>query len=563
MSALRRGKYPQVEPGASALMHRALAQCPPEATVRKALALVRRRRLRLLAVRDRHGFGVLLPADLSRARALGLEARRASDVGRWRIPVVTPRTSEVAVRRHLLEGAPAVLVKDGHQIVGAVEPSVPSAGRPALSLLPLMERRLSEETLGLLRLIGRVGESIGVKAYAVGGFVRDFLLGRETPEVDIVVEGDGLALARRLAAELGSALVVHATFQTASLEGPNAPRVDVATARTERYRVPGALPRVRPASLKEDLPRRDFSVNAMALRLSPAGFGDLLDPLRGAPDLARRRIRILHPLSFVEDPTRIFRAVRYRTRLDFALDSQSLRALRLAVNVAPYRALSGQRLTAELEAILAEPEPERSFTALGRLGAFKIFDPSYRFSPLAAKRAADLGSLLGRRRECQIPFDPLAQALLALVGHLRRDVGERCLRRLGLSGEPLSRLTAALRDGSALAERLRKQGPMPASARASLLRGHPLETLGFAWLAGATPARRQVEWFLTEGRTTRSLLDGDDLSALGVAPGPKMGELLDRLRDSRLDGVAATREEEMALVREWIGCGEPQEANCG
>ncbi len=562
MTALRR-RYPQVEPGAASLIHRSLAICPPEATVRKALALIRQRRLRLLAVRDGDIFGVILPTDLARARALGLDARPVSDAARWGIPLVTPRTAEVKVRRLLLEGAPAILVRDGRRLAGAVHPSIIAGARAPFSLVPRLERQLPGETLDLLRRIGRVGEALGAKAYAVGGFVRDLLLGREPRELDIVVEGVGLALARRLAADLGSRLEIHGTFQTASLTRAGALRIDVVTARRERYRAPGALPEVSPASLEEDLGRRDFSINAMALALSPSGFGDLFDPLLGRADLARRRIRILHPLSFVEDPTRIFRAVRYQTRLGLSLDSGSRRAMRVASRIAAYPALSGQRLLAELELILSEPRPERSLTALGRLAAFRLLDPSYRFPPLAAKRVADLGALLSWLRERAIPVEPLAVSLLALVGHLSAAVAERCLKRLALAGEPLFRLVTALREGPALAAELARQREAPASRQASLLRGHPLETLGAAWLAGGGWVRRQVEWFLTEGRTIHPLLGGDDLLALGVAPGPRIGQLLDRLRDRWLDGHTVTRDQELALVREWIGCSEPEEANCG
>jgi tRNA nucleotidyltransferase (CCA-adding enzyme) len=562
MTALRR-RYPQVEPGAASLIHRSVAICPPEATVRKALALIRQRRLRLLAVRDGDIFGVILPTDLARARALGLDARPVSDAARWGIPLVTPRTAEVKVRRLLLEGAPAILVRDGRRLAGAVHSSIIAGARAPFSLVPRLERQLPGETLDLLFRVGRVGEALGAKVYAVGGFVRDLLLGREPRELDIVVEGDGLALARRLAADLGSTLEIHGTFQTASLTRAGALRIDVATARRERYRAPGALPEVSPASLEEDLGRRDFSMNAMALALSPSGFGDLFDPFLGRADLARRRIRILHPLSFVEDPTRIFRAVRYQTRLGLSPDSGSRRAMRVASRIAMYPALSGQRLLAELELILAEPRPERSLTALGRLAAFRLLDPSYRFPPLAAKRVADLGALLGWLRERAIPVEPLSVALLALVGHLSAAVAERCLNRLALAGEPLFRLVTALREGLALAGGLARQREVPASARASLLRGHALETLGAAWLAGGGWVRRQVEWFLTEGRTIHPHLGGDDLLALGVAPGPRIGQLLERLRDRRLDGHTVTRDQELALVREWIGCSEPEEANCG
>jgi tRNA nucleotidyltransferase (CCA-adding enzyme) len=504
-------------------MHQALDVCPPQATVTQALALLRRRRLRLLVTREGNRAGVVLPADLKRARALGLESRQARDVARWGSPVVTPRESEVGVRRLLLEGAPAVLVREGRRIVGAVEASIPPAAPPAISLLPRLERELPGPTLDCLRRIGASAEAIGARAYAVGGIVRDLLLGRRT-------------------SELGAG-----------------PRVDIATARRERYRVPGALPIVAPASIEEDLLRRDFSVNAMAVVLAPRGFGDLLDPLRGAADLARRRLRVLHPLSFVEDPTRIFRAVRYQSRLGLTLEPGSRRALRLAIALAPYPALSGQRLAAELELILAEPAGPLSLIALGRLGTIRLLDPAYRFSGLAARRAADLGRLLERLRRHAIAFDALPLGLLALLGHSPPEVAQRCLKRLALSGEPLARLTAGLRDGPSLAGQLRRERTAPASARASLMRGRPLESLAGAWLAGGATARRQVEWFLVEGRTVHPLLSGEDLLALGAQRGPRIRDLLDRLRDCRLVGAATTREEELALARHWIGAAERPE----
>jgi len=563
MMAVQRRTYPQVDPGAGGLMHQALDVCPPQATVTQALVLLRRRRLRLLVTREGNRAGVVLPADLKRARALGLESRQARDVARWGSPVVTPRESEVSVRRLLLEGAPAVLVREGRRIVGAVEASIPPAAPPAISLLPRLERELPGPTLDCLRRIGASAEAIGARAYAVGGIVRDLLIGRRTSELDIAVEGDALALARRLASEWGGSLLVHRTFGTATLEGGAGPRVDIATARRERYRVPGALPIVAPASIEEDLLRRDFSVNAMAVVLAPRGFGDLLDPLRGAADLARQRLRVLHPLSFVEDPTRIFRAVRYQSRLGLTLEPGSRRALRLAIALAPYPALSGQRLAAELELILAEPAGPLSLIALGRLGTIRLLDPAYRFSGLAARRAADLGRLLERLRRHAIAFDALPLGLLALLGHSPPEVAQRCLKRLALSGEPLARLTAGLRDGPSLAGQLRRERTAPASARASLMRGRPLESLAGAWLAGGATARRQVEWFLVEGRTVHPLLSGEDLLALGAQRGPRIRDLLDRLRDCRLVGAATTREEELALARQWLGASERPEKKGG
>jgi tRNA nucleotidyltransferase (CCA-adding enzyme) len=220
----------------------------------------------------------------------------------------------------------------------------------------------------------KTAESLGMAVHLVGGAVRDLLLGRASPDLDLVVEGDGIAFAARLAEEVGGRLVSHPAFGTASIEGARAlevtalGRIDVASARRERYEAPGQLPRVEPASIAEDLRRRDFSVNAMAVALAPARFGRLSDPFGGQGDLRRRWLRPLHPLSFVEDPTRIFRAARYGARLGFRLPGAGRQALATALRASAlsrgFPALSGARLAAELRLIAGE---ETGWLALERL----------------------------------------------------------------------------------------------------------------------------------------------------------------------------------------------------
>src|SRR5204862_7959974 len=207
--------------------------------------------------------------------------------------------------------------------------------------------------------------------------------GREAPvsrrDLDLVVEGDGLAVARRLAQALGGTLREHQRFLTASVETLGAGRIDVATARTERYETRGALPRVMPAAIEEDLRRRDFSVNAMAIELASGAWG-LLDPFGGREDLARRRLRVLHPLAYVEDPTRLFRAARHGARLGLTPDRATLAAQALALRLVPYPALSGQRIVAELERILVEPRAAETLARLGRRRAFRMLDTRDRVS---------------------------------------------------------------------------------------------------------------------------------------------------------------------------------------
>jgi tRNA nucleotidyltransferase (CCA-adding enzyme) len=526
--------------------------CPPDLTVAQARRRIERDRARLLVVQEKGRIGVVWPADLRRAEAFGLADRSLGDVAVWGVPTLSGEVPEVRVRRLLLAGVPVVLIREHDAVVAAVEPSQLRRMRPTLSLAGRLARGVPEETFGLLSAVGQLSEFLNVRTFVAGGFVRDLLRGAPSHDLDLVVEGDAVALARQLCGQLGGNLLVHRAFGTASIEGWRGGRVDLATARREHYAAPGALPTVTSASIEADLARRDFTVNAMALALTGSAFGQLLDPYGGQQDLSTRRLRILHPLSFVEDPTRIFRAARYAARLGLIVNRWTGRCLSVALDLGPYPALSGQRLLAELELILNEPEWEEVLLTLGRFGAFRLLDPAHRFSSAAAGRIRDLRELLRRGRERGIALDPLPLALLCVVGHLPAQLAERCLRRLALSGERLARLLDACAQGPLVARRLEDHAAAPASQRAAILRAQTTETLGCAWLIGSRIVRNQVQWFLGEGRGVRPLLRGADLLALGVSRGPAVSHFLHRLRDHRLDGLVSSREDEVRCVRRWM-----------
>src|SRR2546422_1324371 len=255
---------------------------------------------------------------------------------------------EVTVRRLLAEGAPLVVVRDRRGPVGAV-----AARGATTATLPTARRvadRLSSDTRALLESIGRLAAARGARAFLVGGMVRDLWRDAEmtSADLDVVVEGDGLAVARELARALGGSVREHRRFLTASVEAPGTGRIDVTTARSERYESRGALPRVMPAGIDQDLRRRDFTINAMAIELHSGAFG-LLHPLGGRAPPLRPRLRVLHPPSYVEDPTRLFTAARYATRFGLAQDAATARAQALALRLVPYAALSGQRLPPQLQ----------------------------------------------------------------------------------------------------------------------------------------------------------------------------------------------------------------------
>jgi len=541
--AKRAHAYPQVSLAASDLADVAVAPAPPSIGVAEALGLARKRNAGVVAA----GASYVLRDDLVRATALGLGSLRASQISRA-VPAVDPMTRETKVRRLLAAGAPLVVVRGAR---GAVSSRAAGARLADASAAGRVARGLPAEIRDLLETIGRIAEEQDGRAYLVGGLVRDVWRGA-TParrDLDIVVEGDGPVLARELARALGGAVVEHRRFLTASVDAPRFGRIDVATSRAERYEAPGALPRVLPAGIAEDLRRRDFTVNAMAIELGSREFG-LIDPLGGRLDLARRRLRVLHPLSYVEDPTRIFRAARYAARLGLTPDAATARAQTLALRLVPYAALSGQRIAAELELILGEAEAGPILLRLGRSGAFRLLDPAYRLTALGRRRLGALPEASTWAHERGLDVDAVGLAALALADSLPQ--ASALFQRLGFAGGPLAVLQRAQAESGALVGRLAAAGAP--SARARELRGaSPLE-LAWLWLTGDREVRATVDWFA--GLDPRVVsLTGDDVVALGIPRGPAVARVLAEMRDARLDGKLTSRAMEEAHVREWIAKG--------
>jgi tRNA nucleotidyltransferase (CCA-adding enzyme) len=231
-----------------------------------------------------------------------------------------------------------------------------------------VKKALSPALQGILHQAGGLAGEMGFHVYAVGGMVRDLLLGIHTLDLDIVVEGDGIRFAGNLAARLHATAKSHERFGTATLILPDRLRVDIATARTEIYERPAALPRVTPGAIRDDMIRRDFTVNALAFSLMPGEFGRLLDFFHGVRDLRERHIRVLHGQSFLDDPTRIFRAVRFETRLGFRMVRSTEQLLAAALSGSILSELEGYRIATELKLILGELDPAGALKRLAQLG---------------------------------------------------------------------------------------------------------------------------------------------------------------------------------------------------
>jgi tRNA nucleotidyltransferase (CCA-adding enzyme) len=370
-------------------------------------------------------------------------------------------------------------------------------------------------------------------AYLVGGAVRDLMLGIASPDLDIAVEADAHATARVLAERLGGVVREHDRFATATVYLDTSLWVDVAQTRTETYPTPGSLPVVKAAELADDMRRRDFTINAMAVALRGDELGHLHDPHGGRRDLDDRLVRVLHDQSFLDDPTRLIRAARYETRLGFHMDDHTERLARDAVEIGAMKTLTGTRLRDALFLLLAEHDAPSALKRLHDLGVDQALDPALEFDPtLAASAAIGAG---------EVGADRVLAVLAALISR-DAEALDPWLESLGLEREQRERVRRAARDAAALVEGLRAVELSP-SAIYALLRDEPAEALALALALGVGP-EPILDWS-TRLRFVRLDITGDDLIAAGIEPGPALGRALSETLRAKLDGEIDGRDEEL------------------
>jgi tRNA nucleotidyltransferase (CCA-adding enzyme) len=370
--------------------------------------------------------------------------------------------------------------------------------------------------------------------FLVGGAVRDLLRGTIAVDLDLAVEGDARPVARALAERLGGAAREHERFGTATVESPGL-GFDLATTRRETYERPGALPSVEPAPLSEDLGRRDFTINALAVGLTGEDLGNLHDPSGGRADLEAGIVRVLHERSFLDDPTRLLRALRYEARLDYALDPDTERLAREAAAARAFDTISGDRIGDELIDLLAEEEAAAAVERLAALGLDRALNPALRADPELVA-SAELGAVA-------IGADRALSGLAALVSADPESLAP-WLTELGLPAAPRDAALQAARSAPRLAAELREERS-PSELR-DLLVGEPSEALALTLALGApsTPVMRWVGGL----RDVRLEITGDDLLAAGVPEGPALGFALAQTLRRKLDGEIGGREEEFAAA---------------
>jgi tRNA nucleotidyltransferase (CCA-adding enzyme) len=411
-----------------------------------------------------------------------------------------------------------------------------------MNLADRMQEQLPADLLDFIKQAGDAAQQRQQRLYLVGGVVRDLLLERANFDLDLVVEGDAIKLAQEIARVSRASIKIHPRFGTANLQWGKR-STDIATARSETYSHPGALPSVTHGTIADDLARRDFTVNAMAIELNPRHFGELIDPHHGRRDLKRGLIRVLHDKSFTDDATRIWRALRYEARLDFHIESSTLELLNRDTSM--LATVSGDRIRHELELVLKEELPEKVLQRADELRVLPALHPSL-------KGGDWLGKTFALAREQCLPDEPHPQLYLALLAYrLTAREMEDFISYLRLPGLT----TQVLRDTAAIKGKLNDldaPGLAP-SLIYGLLHGYGLTALMAAALGTDSTAADNIELYLNVLRHVKPALSGNDLKRLGVPEGPKIKEVLQSLREARLDGRISSKREEEEMVR---GLGE-------
>lgn len=407
----------------------------------------------------------------------------------------------------------------------------------------ILTAQLDAVSLRHLRSIAEVAESHGIRAYVVGGAVRDALLSVPVGDIDITVVGLTSEFVRDAACALDGEITARSQFNTFALSASGR-RIDLAMARHETYTHPGALPTVAPGAVRQDLARRDFAINAMAASITGSSFGDLLDPFGGEADLKLRQVRVLHENSFKDDATRILRAARYAARLGFTLESETECLLR---RQAPYLdTISAARLRDELSRVLQEGRAVEILELLRCLGVLRAIHPALKLNP---------HTLAALRRAQGTDYADKAALLLSVLTY-GLDAGERraFTRRLGID----ARWAKIVQDTALARSRVQDEPSIAEMSRSEIyMRLKALDEsaiLGCALSEGALSAgdinaAQSLILFLDQLRHIKPILNGAELLALGVPQGPRIGELLNHLLIARLDQTIKTRQDEITFIQ--------------
>jgi len=424
------------------------------------------------------------------------------------------------------------------------------------NLKGLIRERLPERIQNLLKTTGYIAEELGFSAYVVGGFVRDLLLRVNNLDIDIVVEGNGVILAEYLSQKLNGRFCAHQKFATAVIILPDGFKLDVATARSEYYPKPVELPSVEMSSIKQDLYRRDFTVNTLAIKLNPSHFGVLIDFFGGQRDLKDKKIRVMHSLSLFEDPTRVFRAIRFEQRYNFQIGKYTQDLIITAVKRNLLQKLDGYRLFLELYLILQEPDPTKAIKRMSEFELLRFIHPSISYGnefEILIKEVKDVlkwYELLYLSEE----VENWLVYFLALIDPVSDNELPALLEHLNLSAKHKEKILYCHNTCKCVLKSFYTINSDKHSEIYTLL--NPLPAEGILYLMARcrnSRIKRMISHFLTTLKKVNLTISGEDLKRMGFTPGPLFREILQSVLKARLDGLVSNRDEELRFIGRNFG----------
>lgn len=411
----------------------------------------------------------------------------------------------------------------------------------------LLKETIPKKIFELLKQIGEIAQEEHYRVYLVGGVVRDLLLGVENLDLDLAVEKDAIGFARILAERLEGGIKNPTRFGTVVFCLHGYPKIDLATARKEFYEYPAALPEVQFSSIKQDLYRRDFTINAMAIKLNPGNFGELVDFFGGRQDLKKETIRALHSFAFAEDPTRILRAVRFEQRYHFKMEPQTLKFLRDTLKMSLLEKLTGERVRDELVHLLSEEKPCLALHRLQELNILPHIYPGWELSPAAFRKIK-----LFQKKKDNIFLGEIKFWLVYFLLTLNSLTARKSCslaQKLRLSNKDQTVVKLSKTRVPGLIKTLSVSQKFSASKVYKYLRNLPEEIYVFMW--GSTKNKnfhKRLKEYLLKLRKVKLKINGDTLKSLGYQPGKQFSQILGKVLTAKLDGKVKTKKQEVRFV---------------
>ena len=554
----------------------------PDVTCKKARNIIARYNLNALLVTEKINgaeklCGYITRQVIEKALYHKLDRVQVKDYMTTEVATVAPDSDLIEIQKKIIDNKQRILpVVEDETISGVItrtdllnilvrrsQPLPDEAPDPAKepphahtrNVVRFMKERLSADLIRNLQQIGEVADEIGSGAYVVGGFVRDLFLYRSDEDLDIVIEGDGIAFAKKYAKMVGARIHTHEKFGTAVIIFPDGFKIDVASARMEYYKFPAALPVVEMSSIKLDLYRRDFTINTLAIQLNPDKFGTLIDFFSARKDIKEKIIRVLHNLSFVEDPTRVFRAIRFEQRFEFTLGKLTAGLIANAISMNFFRELSGKRVFAELRLILREENPVATIRRLNDFGLLKVIHPSI-------KLEKDLLSSLNSAKQVLSWHDLLfldesykrwIVYFLVLIRSCKPHISKEICRRFELAPDDEKILCTERFEADRCVLWLQQNLAVSDSILYRKLTGFKTELILFMMAVAKKKAvKKSISHFFTDLRRTKLSLRGSDLKKMGLKPGPVYRQIMEAVLDARLDGKVKSQKDEIEFARQLV-----------